>query len=106
MLLTKLLANASAGGEADTPWAAETARTGAAEASPELTNWGSVRSQFTLDKSRIHAVHLGGKRMELPERDYNPREVTDAALVNWSDVYTQARVAELRRDTALRRAAE
>ncbi|WP_395708825.1 amidohydrolase family protein [Reyranella sp.] len=59
-----------------------------------------------LDKSRIHAVHLGGKRMTLTERGYDPREVTDKALVNWSDVYTQARVAELRRDTPLRRAAE
>ena len=59
-----------------------------------------------LDKSRIHAVHLGGKRMALPPRDYDPREVTDASLVNWTDVYTQARVAELRRDKPLRRAAE
>jgi len=59
-----------------------------------------------LDKSRIHAVHLGGKRMALPARDYDPREVTDAALANWTDVYTQVRVAELRRDKPLRRAAE
>jgi len=59
-----------------------------------------------LDKSRIHAVHLGGKRMALPARGYDPREVTDASLTNWSDVYTQARVAELRRDRPLRRAAE
>ena len=59
-----------------------------------------------LDKSRIHAVHLGGKRMALPPRDYDPREVTDASLINWTDVYTQARVAELRRDKPLRRAAE
>ena len=59
-----------------------------------------------LDKSRIRSVHLGGKRMALPERDYDPREVTDAALVNWTEVYTQARVAELRRDKPLRRAAE
>jgi imidazolonepropionase-like amidohydrolase len=59
-----------------------------------------------LDKSRIHAVHLGGKRMALPQRDYDPRQVTDAALVNWSDVYTQARVAELRRDRPLPKAAE
>jgi hypothetical protein len=59
-----------------------------------------------LDKSRIHAVHLGGRRMALPARDYNPREVTDTAMTSWSDVYTQARVAELRRDKPLRRAAE
>jgi imidazolonepropionase-like amidohydrolase len=59
-----------------------------------------------LDKSRIHAVHLGGKRMALPERAWDPREVTDRALVNWTDVYTQARVAELRRDKPLPKAAE
>ena len=59
-----------------------------------------------LDKSRIHAVYLGGRRMALPARDYDPRQVTDAAMTNWSDVYTQARVAELRRDKPLRRAAE
>ena len=59
-----------------------------------------------LDKRRIHAVHLGGRHMALPSRDYDPRQVTDAALSNWSDVYTQARVAELQRDKPLRRAAE
>jgi imidazolonepropionase-like amidohydrolase len=59
-----------------------------------------------LDKAKIRAVHLAGKRMELPARDYDPRQVTDAALANWSDVYTQARVAELRRDKPKRRAAE
>ncbi len=59
-----------------------------------------------LDKSRILAVYLGGKRMALPERDYDPRQVTDAALTNWSDIYTQARVAELRRDKPLPKAAE
>ena len=59
-----------------------------------------------LDKSRILAVYLGGKRMALPERDYDPRQVTDAVQVNWTDVYTQARVAELRRDRPLPKAAE
>ncbi len=59
-----------------------------------------------LDKSKIHAVHLAGKRMALPERSYDPRQVTDAALTNWTDVYTQARVAELRRDKPRRKAAE
>jgi imidazolonepropionase-like amidohydrolase len=59
-----------------------------------------------LDKSRIHSVYLGGKRMMLTQRDYDPREVTDKALVSWTEVYTQARVAELRRDKPLRRAAE
>jgi imidazolonepropionase-like amidohydrolase len=59
-----------------------------------------------LDKSRIQAVHVGGKRMALTQRDYDPREVTDSALINWSDVYTQARVAELSRNRPLHKAAE
>src|SRR5260370_19642150 len=54
-----------------------------------------------LDKSRIHAVYLGGKRMALPERTWDPREVTDRALAHWTDGSTQARVAELRRDKPL-----
>jgi hypothetical protein len=44
--------------------------------------------------------------MALPERAYDPREVTDKALVNWTDLYTQARVAELNRRKPLQRAAE
>jgi imidazolonepropionase-like amidohydrolase len=59
-----------------------------------------------LDKSLIRAVHLRGKRMALPDRKYDPREVTDAALFNWTDLYTQERVARLRRDAPLRKAAE
>jgi imidazolonepropionase-like amidohydrolase len=47
------------------------------------------------DKSRIRHVHLAGKRVELAERAYDPREVTDQAWTNWNDLYTQARVAEL-----------
>ncbi len=47
------------------------------------------------DKTRIRHVHLAGKRLEVPERAYDPREVTDQAWTNWNDLYTQARVAEL-----------
>jgi len=47
------------------------------------------------DKTRIRHVHLAGKRMELPDRPYDPREVTDLAWTNWNDLYTQSRVAEL-----------
>ena len=47
------------------------------------------------DKRRIRHVHIGGKRMEIPERAYDPRKVTDIAWTNWSDLYTQERVAEL-----------
>ncbi len=48
------------------------------------------------DRSRIRAVHIAGKEITIPERDYNPRQVTDFALSNWTDLYTRARVAELR----------
>ena len=47
------------------------------------------------DRSRIRHVHLAGKRMALPERGYDPRQVTDQAWTNWNDLYTQERVAEL-----------
>ena len=47
------------------------------------------------DKSRIRHVHIAGKRMAIPERGYDPYEVTDIAWTNWNDLYTQARVAEL-----------
>jgi imidazolonepropionase-like amidohydrolase len=59
-----------------------------------------------LDKSRIRAVHLAGKLMHIPERGYSPRQVTDKMQVNWTEVYTQARVAELRRKAPRRAAAE
>jgi imidazolonepropionase-like amidohydrolase len=47
------------------------------------------------DKSRIRHVHIGGKRMQIPERGYDPRQVTDRSLSNWTDLYTQERVREL-----------
>jgi len=49
-----------------------------------------------LDKSRIRAVHIAGKRMQIPDRSYDPRQVTDFAWTNWNDLYTQERVAALR----------
>jgi len=48
------------------------------------------------DRSRIRAVHIAGKEIRIVERDYDPRQVSDFALSNWTDLYTQARVAELR----------
>jgi imidazolonepropionase-like amidohydrolase len=48
------------------------------------------------DKSRIRAVHIDGKPMQIPDRGYDPRQVTDFAWTNWNDVYTQERVAALR----------
>ena len=48
------------------------------------------------DKTRIRPVHIGGKRMQIPDRGYDPRQVTDRAWTNWTDLYTQERVAALR----------
>jgi imidazolonepropionase-like amidohydrolase len=49
------------------------------------------------ERSHIRAVHIAGKELRIPQRDYDPRQVTDFALSNWTDLYTRARVAELRR---------
>jgi imidazolonepropionase-like amidohydrolase len=47
------------------------------------------------DKTRIRSVHIGGKCMQVVERDYDPRQVTDRSLTNWTELYTQERVREL-----------
>ena len=47
------------------------------------------------DKARIRHVHIGGKRMQIPDRSYDPRQVTDRSLANWTDLYTQERVRAL-----------
>jgi imidazolonepropionase-like amidohydrolase len=47
------------------------------------------------DRRRLRAVYIGGKPLELADRPYDPRRVTDFSLANWTDLYTQARVAEL-----------
>jgi imidazolonepropionase-like amidohydrolase len=57
------------------------------------------------DKSRIRAVYIAGKEIRIPDRAYDPRQVTDFALVNWTELYTQARVAELRQQQGPRLAA-
>jgi imidazolonepropionase-like amidohydrolase len=49
------------------------------------------------DKSHIRAVHIAGKKFEIDDRGYDPRQVTDFALSNWTELYTRERVAELRR---------
>jgi predicted amidohydrolase YtcJ len=58
---------------------------------------GSPLENITIlqDKTRIRHVHIGGKRMQIPERGYDPRQVTDRSMVNWSDIYTQERVRTL-----------
>jgi imidazolonepropionase-like amidohydrolase len=48
------------------------------------------------DKSRLRAVYIAGREYRMADRPYDPRQVTDFALSNWTDLYTQARVAELR----------
>lgn len=47
------------------------------------------------DRSRLRAVYIGGKKLDIADRPYDPRRVTDFSLANWTDLYTQARVAEL-----------
>jgi len=62
--------------------------------------------QLLQDKRRIRAVHIAGKEIRIPDRAYDPRQVTDFALVNWTDLYTRERVAELRRQRPHLAAAE
>ena len=47
-----------------------------------------------------------GKEIRIPDRPYDPRQVTDFALSNWTDLYTRARVAELRQQRPILAAAE
>jgi cytosine/adenosine deaminase-related metal-dependent hydrolase len=58
------------------------------------------------DRTRLRAVHIGGKEIRIPDRPYDPRQVTDFALSNWTDLYTRARVAELRQQRPHLAAAE
>jgi imidazolonepropionase-like amidohydrolase len=46
-------------------------------------------------KARLRAVHIAGRALDLPDRPYDPRRVSDFALSNWTDLYTRERVAEL-----------
>ena len=47
------------------------------------------------DRRRLRGVYIAGKEMKIADRPYDPRQVTDFSLSNWTDLYTQARVAEL-----------
>jgi len=47
------------------------------------------------DKRRLRAVYISGKELRIADRPYDPRQVTVFALSNSTDLYTQARVAEL-----------
>jgi adenine deaminase len=75
----------------------------------DFTVWdGSPLADIGIlqDKSRMRAVYIGGKEFRQADRPYDPRKVTDFALTNWTDLYTQARVAELRGQTRRLEAAE
>ncbi len=52
------------------------------------------------DKRRIKHVHINGVEMRIPPRSYDTYKVTDLALFNWTDLYTQERVANLRAQKA------
>ena len=49
------------------------------------------------DKRRLRGVYIAGREITIADRPYDPRKVSDFALCNWTDLYTQERVAELRR---------
>jgi hypothetical protein len=65
----------------------------------DFTAWdGSPLADIAIlqDKRRLRAVYIGGRELRFADRPYDPRKVTDFALTNWTDLYTQERVAELR----------
>ena len=48
------------------------------------------------DRRRLRGVYIAGNEITIADRPYDPRKVTDFSLSNWTDLYTQERVAELR----------
>ena len=58
------------------------------------------------NKSCLRAVYIAGTEIRIPDRPYDPRQVTDFALSNWTDLYTRERVAELRQSEHRLAAAE
>jgi imidazolonepropionase-like amidohydrolase len=66
----------------------------------DFTAWdGSPLTDIRVlqDKARLRGVYLAGREIRIADRPYDPRQVTDFALSNWTDLYTRERVAELRR---------
>ena len=63
---------------------------------------GSPLENITIlqDRQRIRHVHIAGKRMQIPGRSYDPRQVADRSWSNWTDLYTQERVRSLRLNRA------
>ncbi|HEX3885673.1 MAG TPA: amidohydrolase family protein [Stellaceae bacterium] len=75
----------------------------------DFTAWdGSPLKDIGIlqDRRRLRGVYLAGREMRIEDRPYDPRKVTDFSLANWTDLYTQARVAELRGDRRRLEAAE
>ena len=65
----------------------------------DFTAWdGSPLADIAIlqDKARLRGVYIAGREIKIADRPYDPRKVTDFSLSNWTDLYTQARVAELR----------
>jgi imidazolonepropionase-like amidohydrolase len=65
----------------------------------DFTAWdGSPLADIAIlqDKGRLRGVYIAGRELKIADRPYDPRKVTDFSLSNWTDLYTQARVAELR----------
>jgi imidazolonepropionase-like amidohydrolase len=58
------------------------------------------------DKRRLRGVYIAGREIKIADRPYDPRKVTDFSLSNWTDLYTQARVAELHGERRRLEAAE
>ncbi|HEX3862362.1 MAG TPA: amidohydrolase family protein [Stellaceae bacterium] len=65
----------------------------------DFTAWdGSPLADIALlqdYRRRLRGVYLAGRQISIADRPYDPRQVTDFALTNWTDLYTQERVAEL-----------
>jgi imidazolonepropionase-like amidohydrolase len=75
----------------------------------DFTAWdGSPLVDIALlqDKRRLRGVYIAGREIKIADRPYDPRQVTDFSLSNWTDLYTQARVSELRGERRRLEAAE
>lgn len=46
-----------------------------------------------LDRTRLKAVHQGGRRIEIAPRAYDTRLTSDGVWVNWTELYTREFVA-------------
>ena len=65
----------------------------------DFTAWdGSPLADIRIlqdHRRRLRGTYIAGREIRIPERAYDPRQVTDFSLSNWTDLYTQERVAEL-----------